>query len=136
MALEYDIIENKRLVIAKGSGTLSRHEIVNHFDTLSKDPRYKAPMKKLVDFRNVDRFTLSMDDEKKLSAHKSSYEGIFRNERCAIVSSKDIIYGMSRVHEALMFESKIDINVFRDIHEAIKWIDIKLTESEISSSFK
>jgi len=50
MPLEYKIIESKKLLYVKGVGAVSFSELMNHVDELSQDPKYKASMKKLVDY--------------------------------------------------------------------------------------
>jgi len=49
MPIEYEIIEDKRLVIAKGSGVVTGNDVISHLDTLAADEKYLSPMKKLVD---------------------------------------------------------------------------------------
>ena len=63
MPLEYKIIESKKLLYVKGVGAVSFSELMNHVDELSQDPKYKASMKKLVDYRQVKKMDLSMDDQ-------------------------------------------------------------------------
>ena len=53
MPLKYKIIESKKLVYLKGIGNVTFSELMNHIDELSQDPKYKAPMKKLVDHRQI-----------------------------------------------------------------------------------
>ena len=48
MPIEYDIIEEKRLVLAKGSGVVTAADVIRHLDSLAADDRYTSPMKKLV----------------------------------------------------------------------------------------
>jgi len=49
MPIEYDIIVDEKLVLAKGSGVITGSDVIGHLEALAKDDRYKAPMKKLVD---------------------------------------------------------------------------------------
>jgi len=53
MPLKYKIVESKKLIYLKGIGTVAFSELMNHIDELSQDPKYKAPMKKLVDHRQI-----------------------------------------------------------------------------------
>ena len=53
MPLKYKIIESKKLIYLKGIGTVAFSELMNHIDELGQDPKYKAPMKKLVDHRQI-----------------------------------------------------------------------------------
>ncbi len=53
MPIEYEILENKKIVLAKGVGVISGQDVINHLKALSKDDKYVAPMKKYVDY-NID----------------------------------------------------------------------------------
>ena len=130
MTLNYDILENHKLVIAKGSGIVTFKEIMSHFDTLSKDPRYAVPMKKLVDYRSVDKFNISVDEERVLTDQKAAYDRIFYKEKCAIVAPADLIFGMARMHSSLISESPIETVVYRDIQRALNWLEIDTAEVE------
>jgi hypothetical protein len=51
MPIDYDIIEDKKIVVAKGSGVVTGAEVISHLDSLVADARYAAPMKKIIDYR-------------------------------------------------------------------------------------
>ena len=62
MSLKYDIIEDLNLVLAVGEGVISFSELMDHIEQLGKDPKYKKPMKKLVDYRKVDSIQMSSSE--------------------------------------------------------------------------
>jgi len=128
MTLNYDILKDEKLVLAKGAGTVTLEEILDHFEALRKDARYQPPMKKLVDYRQVQQFQISVEDEKVLSKKKAAFDQIFYNEKCAIVAPSDLLYGMARMHGALMSEAPVDVEVVRDIRRAVQWLDLAETD--------
>ena len=51
MPIDYDIIEDKKIVVAKGSGVVTGADVISHLDSLATDARYAAPMKKIIYYR-------------------------------------------------------------------------------------
>ncbi len=126
MPIEYDIIENKQLVLVKGSGVISANDILSHFEDLSIDNRYTAPMKKLVDYRSIDSIKIIAEEANVIAQKKRELSTIFSEERCAFVSPSDLTFGTSRVHQTLIDGADINTMVFRRIEEALDWLDVTL----------
>jgi hypothetical protein len=126
MTIEYDIIMDKKLVLAKGSGVITGMDVIRHLEALAADDRYKAPMKKLVDYRTIDGMSISLDEAYSIAQKKIKLAGIFTGERCAFVSPRDVSYGSSRVHQALVDGAGLNTAVFRRIEEALEWLDVTL----------
>jgi len=126
MSIEYDIIMDKKLVLAKGSGVITGIDVIRHLDALSVDDRYKAPMKKLVDYRTIDSIRISLEEAYSIAQKKIKLASIFAGERCAFVSPRDVSYGSSRVHQALVDGAGLNTAVFRRIEDALEWLDVTL----------
>ncbi|NJD56258.1 MAG: hypothetical protein FIA94_07630 [Nitrospirae bacterium] len=126
MSIEYEIITDKKLVLAKGAGVITGIDVIRHLDALAADSRYKAPMKKLVDYRSIDSISISMKEAYSIAQKKISLAGTFNGERCAFVSPEDITYGSSRVHQALVYGAGLNTAVFRRIEDALEWLDVTL----------
>ena len=91
MAIEYEIIEDKRLVVAKGSGVVTGNDVISHLDTLAADERYVAPMKKLVDYSSIDSMRLSNEEIITIAQKKEALKSKFAGERCAFVSHETLL---------------------------------------------
>lgn len=102
MAIEYEIIEDKRLVIAKGSGVVTGNDVISHLETLAADERYVAPMKKIVDYSSIDSIRQSNEEVIIVARKKEALERKFAGEKCAFVSPADLTFGIARVHQALI----------------------------------
>ena len=126
MAIEYEILEDKRLVVVKGSGVVTGDDVIRHLDTLATDERYIAPMKKLVDYSSIDGIRQSNKEVITIARKKDALKGKFAEERCAFVSPGDLSFGIARVHQALIDNSGINTEVFRRIEEALAWLDVEL----------
>jgi hypothetical protein len=126
MSIEYDIVLDKKLVLAKGCGVITGIDVIRHLDALTVDDRYKAPMKKLVDYRTVDSINISLKEAYSIAQRKIRPASIFLRERCAFVSPMDFSYGSSRVHQALVNGAGLNTAVFRRMEDALKWLDVTL----------
>jgi hypothetical protein len=126
MAIEYEIIKDKRLVLAKGSGVVTGNDVIRHLDTLATDERYVASMKKLVDYSSIEDITISQEEAYRIAHMKKTLSKKFAGERCAFVSPVDHTFGISRVHQALVDNTDINTEVFRRIEDALEWLDVEL----------
>lgn len=129
MPVQYKIIESKHLVYAVGSGLLTLPDLLSHLDDLAADPQYKAPMKKIVDYRNATINKLTMNEADIFTSKKARLKKLFLGEKCAIVTN-NVDFGMSRSHGTKIEKADIDTMVFRDINKALDWLDIQIDDDE------
>jgi len=132
MPIKYKILKNRKFVYAVGEGQISFDDLLQHVNELAEDPKYVSPMKKLVDYRNATIANLTTEEANKFTDKKAQHIDIFRNEMCAIVTDKDLDFGMSRVHGAHIESSNIDTSVFRTIKDALLWLQVDIDEIEIN----
>ena len=133
MPLKYEIIEDKKLLYAKAIGEVTICDLMNHLDELCQNPKYKTPMKKLVDFRQIKKMDIAMHEQERFAAKKTSLNEFFGGEKCAIVAPTDFGFALARVHGALIEGSNIDTSIFRDFNEALTWLDVELDDNELIS---
>lgn len=131
MPLKYKIIESKKLIYAVGEGEINCDELIRHFDELSEDPKYTSPMKKLVDYRNATIANLTREEAHTITLKKEQLKNAFKNEMCAIITHTDADFGLSRAHGAYIEKSDIEVNVFRNIHDALLWLQVDVDEKEL-----
>ncbi len=133
MPLRYKIIENKKLAYVVGTGAVTFSELMNHVDELSKDPKYKAPMKKLVDYREINKLDLSMKEQESFAQKKASAKESFAGEKCAIVVTTDYGFALARVHVSLSEGADRDTAVYRDFKKALAWLNVEIDDELIRS---
>ncbi len=126
MSIEYDIIMDKKIVLAKGCGVITGTDVMEHLATLAMDDRYKAPMKKLVDYRSVDSIRITAAEAYSIARMKVRFASAFTGERCAFVSPKDDSYRSSQVHQSLVNGIGLNTQVFRRVEDALEWLDVTL----------
>lgn len=125
MTVEYSFIENWKLVWVDISDTVTFEQMAAYLKSLSKDSRYRPPMNKLVDFRKCRDYELTREEAEKFAGLNRELSTVFTNEKCAIVAPGDLEYGMSRVHEMYTTGAELDITVFRQLWDALKWLGIE-----------
>jgi hypothetical protein len=130
--IRYKIIEAKRLVVALPTGSVTLDDLMKHLDELARDPRYASPMKKLIDYRNTPMVALTPDEARVLADRKSALQAKFAGERAAVITTRDVDFGMSRVHGVLVEPANIQTAVFRDLPGALAWLEVSLDEGDLT----
>ena len=83
MPLIYEIIESKKLVYVIGTGAVTFYELMHHIEELCLDPKYKAPMKKLIDYRQIKYLDLSMQEQEVFAQKKKRSQCVIcRRKMC------------------------------------------------------
>ena len=124
MPINYKINKEQRLISAVGSGVITAKDVIDHLESLASDEKYIAPMKKIVDYRNIENIIISQDEATIIASRKKEYIKSFAGEKCAFVSPGDLTFGKSRVHQALVDSADINTHVFRTMEEAKEWLNV------------
>jgi hypothetical protein len=127
MPIDYEIIEDKKLFLAKGIGTISGNDVIRHLEELSEDDKYVAPMKKLIDYRLVEKLSILYGQAMKIAQLKRELSSVFKGKKCAFISPGDLTYRTSRVHQSLIDDCPdLSTEVFRSVEETLDWLKVKL----------
>lgn len=74
------------------------------------------------DYSNIENFDVSTKDIDDITEWQVSIDKLIGDGRCAVIASKDSVYGMSRMWEILSSERSHQICVFRQMNDAINWL--------------
>ena len=88
-------------------------------------------MKKLVDFTKINPIGLTKEEIELFTEKKAQYKEKFKNEQTAVVVNNDLDFGVSRIFYAKMRSYGLQMNVFRNIEDALHWLDVKLDKTEM-----
>src|SRR5260221_13906685 len=119
MPTSYKIDQARRLVLSEGSGLLTMPDLLAHQDKLAGDPDFASDYSQLYDLTQVTDVELTPKNLRRLPQRSL----FLPNARRAIVVSRDVVFGLSRMFE--MFRESLDesgIRVFRDRAEALTWV--------------
>jgi hypothetical protein len=121
MPATYWIDLTRRLVLSRGWGVFTEQDLLGHFNTLAADPSFQPTFSQLADLRHVERAEVS-----KPFVRRHALEHLFSSSarRAIVVSSADH-YELARIYAEFAQYASQNVHVFRDIHDAEKWLGIE-----------
>jgi hypothetical protein len=121
MPITYLIDKERGRIITTCSGHTTLREVMAHFDELQRDPERPARLDVLLDLAGQ----LSLPDAPQIRA-AADRVGLVTDlvfGACAVVATRESLYGMARMFEVLARGHFAAIQTFRDRREAENWLD-------------
>ncbi len=118
MAITYRIDKTAKLIRARVFGEISFDDFRTTLREMLEDPDFDPSFGRLWDIREA-RLILSGDDVRGLAQVVRKFVG---GRRSAVVAQSDLAYGLARMYSALVEEAGIDVQAFRDMDEAMTWL--------------
>jgi len=122
MPIEYEIDHQRRLVLAKGQGTLTDAEVFHYQSSVWSHPEV-ASYDELFDMSDVADITLpSTERIRELVRLSAAIDDALSPSRLAIVAPDDFPFALGRMYEAhqgLDKRSTKTVNVFRSVGDAL-----------------
>ena len=109
-------------VIARGKVNVL--ELKDIYSELIKHRDWQAGFDILCDYRGIDDFDVSTQDIDEIAEWQISIDNMIGNGKCAVVASRDSVFGMSRMWEMISAERSQHICVFRELEDAESWLGI------------
>jgi hypothetical protein len=103
---------------------LKPEELICHFEELAADENYVSPMRKIVDFSNLDDSPMPSYAPEDFVRLKAFYEGSLRGEHCVFVGPTNLRYGMARLFGGHMDNAALQVSVVRSLEEALALLEI------------
>jgi hypothetical protein len=120
MGMSYKIDQERRLVITRGWGELTTHELADVMSQILLDPRFDPSYRSLGDLRDVT--SIAVDT---LATAQTATSPLFADgTRRAIVATSDVAYGMARMFAAYSERTGHQVCVFRDMASAEAWLEL------------
>ncbi len=123
MAISYELFKDIGLVVITCSGPANPEEAIAMITRLQDDPDFSMSYSVLWDARERT-VPYTTDEVMTIVRYVASYKG----EKCskrALLTSKDVDYGMGRVYEGLRFNtSNVEIEIFKDREQALTWLGV------------
>jgi hypothetical protein len=122
MAISYQILKDKRLVIVTSSGETDLNETIQSLEQMYADPEYSIEYDLLWDATKITT-VFTYDDMQKLVQHYKRYRGDNPPKRAIVVSTNNK-YSRVRVLDSMIsVKSQAQIGLFYDRKEALKWLE-------------
>jgi hypothetical protein len=120
MPCSYRIDKERRLVIGVGTGTVTKEDIILYLRSMQNDDAFDSHYDKIEDTRNVTELKVNNVDLQEIS----QIIILDKSARRALVASRDLLFGVSRMFEAYRgSEQEGNFGVFRNKDEALQWIN-------------
>jgi len=124
MTISSKIDPEHNIIIRTASGELSADDIRNAFNATLEHTDFRKEMNVIWDLEHADLSKIAADDLIKiveLISKASNQRG--SDYKIAIVASKDLTFGLSRMFEGYGVELPTSIMVYRDLESAYHWIN-------------
>jgi hypothetical protein len=121
MPISYQIDLPRELIRTQARGSVTPDEVAEHLRELEADPLFQKPLDVLLDLRAC----ASLPDRNQLARVADQLRrlgGPQRFLRCAIVTGRTAMYGMTRMFEVLAEEQFASTHTFRTRREAELWL--------------
>ena len=122
MCHKIKIDKGRKLAQIKARGRVNVHELKDIFLEIVEHEDWQAGFNMLCDYSNIENFDVSTKDIDDITEWQVSIDELIGDGRCAVIASKDSVYGMSRMWEILSSERSQQICVFRQMNDAITWL--------------
>jgi hypothetical protein len=121
MPVTYRIDAATRTIRTTCSRPLAFAEVMDHFRGLKEDPACSGPLNVLLDVSDAD-LVPQASQLGAVSAAVSLVRSKVQFRACAIVATRDAMFGMMRMFEVLASDYFSAIRVFRKMDEAEAWL--------------
>jgi hypothetical protein len=128
MPIEYRIDHDRKLVLAKGRGTVTDQDVFGYQrDVWSRDDT--AGYDELVDMSEVEQIALpSVDRVRQLASLSADMDAPSLASKLAIIAPQNIAFGLGRMfatYRQMEARSKKHVEVFRSRGEALAFLGVK-----------
>lgn len=133
MPVSYEIDTASGSVRTRCFGDVTLAEAVDHFRALGADPATPKRPSVLVDLRETTSLP-ETDQLRAIAKEVARLDQKLQWGACAIVASRDAVYGISRMFAVYTEQSFSSVRVFRELAEAEAWLDATRTPGAATRS--
>ena len=121
MPITYEIDRSRNLIRTTCFGTVRLPDVMAHFDALQRDPDRPDRLDVLLDLRDIDS-PPAAPQLQAVADRVSLVDGLVFGA-CAILATRESVFGMARMFEVLARPYFAAIKTFRDVAEAERWLE-------------
>src|SRR5262245_4350412 len=121
MPITYRIDRERSRIVTTCSGDVTLPEVMAHFDQLQKDPEVSPRLNVLLDL--TLQTTVPIARQIQAAADRVGLVTNVVFEACAIVASREAMFGMARMFEILARGHFAVLRTFRERKDAEEWLD-------------
>ena len=125
MPISFIIIPDQRTAYIRANGKIAAMDIISQGAKMFAQSEWENGFNILCDYREVTDLDIDVESVDRISNQDRRHEPLFDTSKCAVVASEDLFYGFSRMWEAISADTKLTKEVFRDINDAVRWLDME-----------
>jgi hypothetical protein len=129
MPCGYIIDLARSLVLSRGWDIVTDRELLAHVRALTIDPRFVRNLHQLADLRDVADVEVTAATIREMASLNPYGDG----SRRAVVTS-DVLFGMARMYQILRDEPTDELEIFRTLDDALRWLGILNAKEELLSA--
>lgn len=121
MPVTYEIDRERGLIRTRCTGAVSFDEVMEHFRVLEREPGLPRRLDVLLDLSGI----ATVPDSDQIVHVAKQLEKLLEKVRwrhCAIVATRDLVFGISRVFEVRAENAFTATQVFREMAAAETWL--------------
>jgi hypothetical protein len=113
----------RRVRIATFAGRVDDDELMGAYRAQLATPDYDPSWDDLADLTGVEQLDVSATALRDLTSLFSGVDALGNPTRLAIIAPGDLGYGLGRMYEMMRDGAPEEVQVFRDMAEALAWLD-------------
>ena len=115
--------EGRGIISFTIGGEWDSSEIIEAIEALWPEQIRTGILRVLWDMTGVDARGVDTGEIREVATHHLTTRPELPESKAAIVTSRDLEFGMARRTESFLTESPVDMQIFRDIQKAYEWLD-------------
>jgi hypothetical protein len=121
MPIAFRIDKDSGIVYTTIEGRINTDELLESLEHFMNHPDFSPCLNGLADLRNFEMDTFSAD-VMRIAELLIKYRNRIGPSKTAVVISKDVTFGMTRMFQAFSEQSSIETAIFRNMEEALRWL--------------
>jgi len=130
MSSSFTVDPARSLVLSRGWGPLTSADLTQYARLLADDPRFRPDFCQLCDLREVTEVRVGASGIREVAALNPFGAGARR----AVVVGSDVVFGLARMYQMLTESSPDEVEIFRDLDEALRWLGVADAKAELLRS--
>jgi len=123
MSWKYEVFQDANLVAVEVFDEMTDDDAVHAVDVY-QDEAYVPGMNELFVYTKVTRMNVSNQAVREAARVHSTYDNALKGIRVALVGPQDLAYGLCRMYQILRQGAPYEIQVFREIEDALRFLDL------------
>jgi hypothetical protein len=129
MPITFRIDKEAGMVYTTIEGRINTDELLESLERLMNHPDFGPGLNGLADLRSMEIDTFSAD-VMRIADLMIKFRNKIGPSKTAVVISKDVTFGMTRMFQAFSEQSSIETAIFRDREEALRWLGLNKTPAD------